>query len=155
MKRRVTLAAGLAAVLSLSLASVASAGLFGNDDDDPELTFCQSAVTMAEAVASLEAIGPESTTDDLQTAANDVGQAVSDMRDDARNLLEAQVDDIQTAVGNLQGYLGDLDDDETIEAAKQGAIELVDEIKLTRDLLGTVDCDAAFAREAVQQAQDN
>ena len=155
IKTRVTVATGLAALLSMSLASGAFAGLFGNNDADPELTFCQSAVTMADAVASLEAIGPESTTGDLQTAADGVSQAASDMRNDARNLLEAQVDDIETAVGNLQGYIGDLDSDETIEAATQGAAPFVAEIKLARAALGTVDCEAAIAREVAQQAEDS
>jgi hypothetical protein len=150
-RRRTTLAAGLAVLLSLSVASGASA-LFGNDED-PELAFCQSGVAMTAAVASLEAIGADSTTDELQTAVDGVSQAASDMRNEARNLLESQVDSLRSAFGDLQGYVGSVDEDASIEDAVAGTAPYVAQIKVSRALLGTVDCDAALAKEAAEQSE--
>lgn len=151
IRRHTTLAAGLAALLSLSVASGASA-LFG-DDEDPELAFCQARVAMADAVASLEAISADSTRDEAQTAVDGVSDAASDLRNDARNLLEAQVDSLQTAFGNLEGYVDSVDGDATIEEFAQGAVPYLAEIKLADATIGTVDCDAALAREAAEQSE--
>ena len=150
-RKQATLAAGLAALLTLSVAPGAFA-LFG-DDEDPELAFCQSRVAMADAIASLEAIGPDSTTDDLQAAVDGAAQAASDMRNEARNVLEAQIDSLRSAFGDLQGYVDSVAGDASIEEAVQGAAPYVAEIGVARAMIGTVDCDAVFAREAAEQSE--
>lgn len=147
--RKAVLATSLAMILSLGVASGAAAI---GDDEDPAVTFCQSAGALSQAVESMASLDASATTDELQAATDAVRDAASATVDARRDLLEAQADAIDAAVGDLQDYIGDVAGDQTVEEAVAGAIPYVQEVLSARAALGSVDCAAAMAGQAVEDA---
>ena len=72
--RKTVLAASLAMVLSIGVASGASAL---GEDEDPGLAFCQSSGALSQAIESLAALDANSTTEELQASADAVREAAS------------------------------------------------------------------------------
>jgi hypothetical protein len=149
--RKTVLAASLAMALAVGVASGASAL---GDDEDPALAFCESAAALAQAEEALQSMDAGATTDEFQAAVDGVAEAASAMAEDARNLLESQVDAVSAAVGELQDYRDDVGGDQTLEAAVQGAVPYVAAIADARVAVGTVDCQAVMAGEAIGEAAE-
>jgi hypothetical protein len=146
---RTTIAAGMAALLSLTIASGA---LAIGDEVDPEVAYCQSLVELSASVETLGAIDASSTVDDFEAAVDGVRDAASNMEESLRGLVEAQVATLETAVGDLQGYRDSLAGDATIEQAVQGAGAAVAAVAIARDDVGTIpNCAVVAGQQAAQE----
>jgi hypothetical protein len=148
--RQRTLAAGLAALLSLGIASAAAA--IGDDETDPEVAYCQSLTTLAASVETLGAVDATSTVDEFETAVDGVREAASAMEESLRGLVESQVATLDAAVGDLQGYRDSLTGDETMEQAVQGAGAAIVAVGEARDDVGTIpNCAVVAGQQAAQE----
>lgn len=148
-RRRSSIAAGVAALLCLTVPSVASAI---GEDEDPEVVYCQSLVALSASVDALSAIGTSSTVDEFETAMGDVQDAATTFEESVRALVEAQVEALETAIGDLEGYRDSLEGDETLEEAAQGAAEAVAAVGAARAEVGTIpNCAVVAGQEAVQE----
>jgi hypothetical protein len=146
---RTAMAASLAALLSLSLASAVSAI---GEDEDPEVVYCQSLVALAASVDALGAIDASSTVEEFETAVDGVRDAATAFEESLRALVEAQVETLETAVGDLEGYRDSLEGDETIEEALQGADAAVAAVGSARAEVGTTpNCAVVAGQEAVDE----
>jgi hypothetical protein len=148
-RRRSTIAAGVAALLCLTIPSVASAI---GEDEDPEVVYCQSLAALSASVDAISAIGTTSTVDEFETAVGDVRDAATTFEESLRGLVEAQVAALETAVGDLEGYRDSLTGDETIEQAVQGAASAVAAVGTARAEVGTIpNCAVVAGQEAVEE----
>ena len=148
-KTRTTMAAGSAALLSLSLASAA---LAIGEEEDPEVAYCQALTGLAASVESLGTIDANSSVDVFETAVAGVREAARTMEESLRGLVEAQVDALETAVGDLEGYRDSLEGDETVEEAVQGAGTAIAAIASARDEVGTIpNCAVVAGQQAAQE----
>lgn len=146
---RTTMATGLAALLSLSIAS----GAFAiGEDEDPEVSYCQSLTALAASVETLGVIDANSTVDAFESAVDDVREAATRMEDSLRGLVEAQVAALETAVGDLQGYRDSLEGEETVGEAVQGAGAAIAAVASARDDIGTIpNCAVVAGQQAAQE----
>jgi hypothetical protein len=148
-KLRTTMAAGLAALLSLGITSAVSAI---GEDEDPAVVYCQSLVGLSAAVDALSAIDESSTVDEFETAVDGVRDAASTFEESLRGLAESQIADLETALGDLQGYRDSLEGDETIEEAMQGAASAIAAVGAAREQVGTIpNCAIVAGQEAVDE----
>jgi hypothetical protein len=149
IRTRTTISAGLAALLSLGIASAVSAI---GEDEDPQVVYCQSLVDLSAAVDALRAVDTTSTVDDLETAVDDVREAATTFEDSIRNLVESQIAGLETALGELEGYRDSLEGDETIEAAVQGAAAAIGSVGTAREQVGVIpNCAVVAGQEAVEE----
>jgi hypothetical protein len=148
-KRPIAVTAGLAALLSIGVASsVAAIG----EDEDPEVVYCQSLVALSASVDALGAVDASSTVEELETAVDGVREAATTFEESLRALVEAQVETLETAVGELEGYRDSLQGDETIEEALQGAAAAVAAVTTARAEVGTIpNCAVVAGQEAVEE----
>lgn len=147
---RTTIATGVAVLLSLSIASGAFA--IGDDEEDPEVTYCQSLVTLSASVETLGSIDASSTVDEFEAAVDSVREAATTMEESLRGLVEAQVAALETAVGDLQGYRDSLAGDETVEEAVLGAGAAIGAVASARDEVGTIpNCAVVAGQQAAQE----
>ena len=146
---RTAVATGLAALLSLSIAS----GAFAiGEDEDPEVVYCQSLMELSASVETLGAVDAASTVEEFEAAVDGAREAASAMEESLRGLVEAQVAALETAVGDLQGYRDSLAGDETIEEAVQGAGAAIGAVTSARDEIGTIpNCAVVAGQQAAQE----
>jgi hypothetical protein len=147
---RTTIATGLALLLCLSVASGAFA--IGEDEEDPEVRYCQSLMELAASVETLGAIDASSTVDEFESAVDHVREAATTMEDSLRGLVEAQVAALETAVADLEGYRDSLAGDESMEVAVQGAGAAIAAVASARDEVGTIpNCAVVAGQQAAQE----
>lgn len=145
--RRVSIATGLAAILSLSLSTGAFA--LGADDEDPEVTYCQSLVALSASVDSLTGIDASSTVGEFETTVDGAREAATGFEESLRGLVEAQIAALETAIGDLQGYRDSLQEDQTIEEVVQGAGAAIAAVASAREEIGTIpNCAVVAGQEA-------
>ena len=148
-RRRSTIAAGVAALVCLTIPSMASAI---GEDEDPEVVYCQSLAALSASVDALSTIDTDWTVDMFETAVGGVRDTATTFEESLRSLVEAQVDTLETAVGDLEGYRDSLTGDETIEEAVQGAASAVAAIGTARAEVGTIpNCAVVAGQEAVEE----
>jgi hypothetical protein len=119
-----------------------------DDDEDPELAFCESLVTLTVAVDEARAIDAESSVDDYNAAVDKVIDAAAEVKDNAGDLAKEQVEAIEAAVDDLESYKGDLEGSEAVAGAVQGSAPYLAAIMEARAEAGTVNCAEAAAEEA-------
>jgi hypothetical protein len=119
-----------------------------DDDEDPELAFCESLVTLTVAVDEARAIDAESSIDEYNAAVDKVIDAAAEVKDNAGDLAEEQVEAIEAAVDDLESYKGDLEGSEAVAGAVQGSAPYLAAIMEARAEAGTVNCAEAAAEEA-------
>jgi hypothetical protein len=119
-----------------------------DDDEDPELAFCESLVTLTVAVDEARAIDAESSVDDYSAAVDKVIDAAAEVKDNAGDLAKEQVEAIEAAVDDLESYKGDLEGSEAVAGAVQGSAPYLAAIMEARAEAGTVNCAEAAAEEA-------
>jgi hypothetical protein len=144
-----TMAAGVTALLCLTIPSVATAI---GEDEDPEVVYCQSLAALSASVDALSTIDTGSSVDMLETAVGGVRDAATAFEESLRALVEAQIETLETAIGDLEGYRDSLEGDETIEEALLGAAETVAAVGVARAEVGTVpNCAVVAGQEAVEE----
>ena len=122
-----------------------------DDEENPEVAFCELLVALTTSVADLDALDPNSSVDDYNAAVDAVSEAVTNVKDSAGDLAEEQVQAIESAVDDLKGYRDDLDGSESVAQAVQGSAPALAAIQAARDEAGTVNCAEAAAEEAAEE----
>ena len=141
------LATGLTATLVLSMMSGAVAR---RDQEDPEVTYCNSLTELAASIESLASMSASSTVDEFKAGVEQVKEASAATKESIQVLVEAQLADLQTAVDDLMGYTDSLSGDETVEQAMQGASAQMEAVASARDAVGTLpNCALVLGEQAV------
>lgn len=122
-----------------------------DDDEDPELAFCESLVTLTVAVDEARSLDAGSSVDDYNAAVDKVSDAAAEVKDNAGDLAEEQVEAIEAAVDELKSYKGDLEGSEAVADAVQGSAPYLAAIMEARAEAGTVNCAEAAAEEAAEE----
>lgn len=133
--RRVALITGLSVTLVLGMMSGAVAR---RDQEDPEVTYCNSLTELAASIESLASMSTSSTVDEFKAAVEQVKEASAATKESIQGLVEAQVANLQTAVDDLKGYSDSISGDQTIEQAMQGAAAQMEAVASARDEVGTL-----------------
>jgi hypothetical protein len=120
---------------------------------DPALAFCDSLQTLAGSIEDLEALGPDSTVEDVQGGVDAVSEAAGEVRESAADLAESQVEAIESAVADLESYRDSISEDETVADVIEGLAAQVAAVKQARAEAGQVACGEEEAEAAVEEAQ--
>ena len=122
-----------------------------DDEEDPEVAFCESLVALTASVDELSSLDAASSVDDYNSAVDNVSDAVTEVKDSAGDLAEEQVAAIQAAVDDLKSYKDDLDSSMSVTEAVQGSGASLAAIQAARAEAGTVNCAEAAAEEAAEE----
>ena len=122
-----------------------------DDEEDPEVAFCESLVALTTSVTQLDSLDPDSSVDEYNSAVDAVADAVTEVKDSAGDLAEEQVQAIESAVDDLRSYRDDLDDAQSVTEAIQGSAPALAAIEAARAEAGTVNCQEAAAEEAAEE----
>lgn len=122
-----------------------------DDEEDPEVAFCESLVALSSSVSELDSLDANSTVDEYNSAVDGVAEAVTKVKDSAGDLAEEQVEAIEAAVDDLKSYKDDLDGSESVTQAVQGSGPALAAIQAARAEAGTVNCKEAAAEEAAEE----
>ena len=122
-----------------------------DDEEDPEVAFCESLVALTASVDELSSLDAASSVDEYNTAVDNVSDAVTEVKDSAGDLAEEQVAAIQAAVDDLKSYKDDLDSSMSVTEAVQGSGASLAAIQAARAEAGTVNCAEAAAEEAAEE----
>ena len=149
---RRSITAGLAALLSLSMAT----GAFAiGDEVDPEVAYCESLVALSASLEGLTGFDATSTVGELETAVDGAREAATTMEESLRGLVEAQIATLETALEDLQGYRDSLEDDQTIEEVVEGAGASIAAVVSARAEIGTIpNCAVVAGQEAAEEEAD-
>ena len=139
----------LMAVGAASLMLVAVAAC--DEEEDPEVAFCESLVALSTSVDELNSLDPNSSVDEYDSAVDSVNEAVTSVKDSAGDLAEDQVAAIESAIDDLKGYRDDLEGSETVADAIAGSAPSLAAIQAARAEAGTVNCAEAAAEEAAEE----
>jgi len=122
-----------------------------DDEEDPEVAFCESLVALTASVDELSSLDAASSVDEYNSAVDKVSEAVTEVKDSAGDLAEEQVAAIQAAVDDLKSYKDDLDSSMSVTEAVQGSGASLAAIQAARAEAGTVNCAEAAAEEAAEE----
>ena len=122
-----------------------------DDEEDPEVAFCESLVALTASVDELSSLDAASSVDEYNSAVDNVSDAVTEVKDSAGDLAEEQVAAIQAAVDDLKSYKDDLDSSMSVTEAVQGSGASLAAIQAARAEAGTVNCAEAAAEEAAEE----
>lgn len=134
------IALGAASVLLFAVAAC-------DEEEDPEVAFCESLVALTVSVDELRSLDANSSVDEYNSAVDKVSDAVTEVQDNAGDLAEDQVEAIRSAVDDLKSYRDDLDDSTSVADAVQGSGASLAAIQEARAEAGTVNCEEAAAEE--------
>ena len=148
--RRMTIAAGVAALMCLALAVSA---LAVGEDEDPEVIYCQSLVELSASVEGLGTIDATSTVEEFESAVGRVRDAATGTEESLRGLVEAQIATLETAVDGLQGYWDSVEDDQTIEEVIAGAAGAIAAVADARAGVGVIPNCAVVAGQEVAEEE--
>ena len=125
-----------------------------NEEENPELAFCESLVELTVAVDELRGLDADSAIDDYNAAVDKVGEAVTEVKDNAGDLAEDQIEAIEAAVDDLKSYRDDLEGETTVGDAVAGSVPSLSAIADARAEAGTVNCADAAAEAAADEAEE-
>jgi hypothetical protein len=149
--RRTMVAAGMAALMTLALAG--STVAIGDDEEDPEVAYCQSLVELSASVEALGAIDPTSTVEDFEAAVDRVEEARASFEQSLRDLVESQIETLETAVDGVRAYRDSIEDEQTIEEVVAGAAGAVAAVGEARAQVGVIPNCAVVAGQEVAQEE--
>ena len=142
------LAVGAAAMLVLAACNNAE------PTPNPELAFCDSVDALAQSVADLEALGADSTVEEVETGLEAVEAAAATVKESAGDLAESQVEAIEAAAQELADYRGTIEDTATVEEVIAGFADQVVALKTARQQAGEAHCGVVQAEAAASQAAE-
>lgn len=139
------IAVGLSVVCVLVLAMVI-AGLAGVWDDDPTQAdaneqFCDDVGVFSAALGDLQDLDGDTPIDEFQENREQVRIAYDNMIQSAFQVKDARVDDLEEANNQLQAAIDDIDDDATLQEAKDAIEDEANEVsKQLGQMLNNVEC---------------
>ena len=142
------LAVGAAAMLLLAACNNAE------PTPNPELAFCDSVDALAQSVADLEALGADSTVEEVEAGLEAVEAAAATVKETAGDLAESQVEAIEAAAQELADYRGTIEDTATVEEVIAGFADQVVALKAARQQAGEAHCGLVQAEAAASQAAE-
>lgn len=138
MNKRKFLAIGAAASAALLLLAAC--------DDEPtqaeaEEQFCEDAGAYLAALGALRDVDKNTTVDEFDQIRENVRTTHDNMVASAEQLGEVRLDDLEEAQDNLRAAIDDIDDDASLQEARDSIEEEVDEVaQQTSQVLNDVDC---------------
>jgi hypothetical protein len=110
MKRTMVIAASLLALLVVTACR--------DSDEDVQADACTELSELQQSVAALEALGPTSTTEQWQEAADAVRENAQDAAQSVRRVEDARYEELADAYHDLEEAVRNVDDDDTIVQAR-------------------------------------
>jgi hypothetical protein len=96
---------------------------------------CTNLATLGSSVANLKSINPNSTMGEFRTAEREVKTAFGEVQTSARDVQEARLDDLQTANNNLDEAIQDIPSNATLQEAVISISDEVLAVEVAQDQL--------------------
>jgi hypothetical protein len=140
--------AGAATMLAVAACATRTA----QPTPNPEVAFCDSLQALAQSVEAVEALGLDSTVQEVQESVQGVETAAGNTVSAAGTLAQSQVDAIEAAVQNLADFREGIEETDTVEQVLQSLAADIAAIKKARAEAGTAHCGEVEASEAASAA---